>query len=524
MLESAQIKQLIERSRSRFEKYKGGFDSISRSYLSQFKSEVKESLRKRNKSHIFIPVLPSKVRRILASFQESYFANEDIVKIEQVLEYPELASFINLLQEAFNHYTQKEIKLFSVLSRNMLDAILYGTPIMRVYWSGDKPILENISIYDVFLDPDATSNSDINYLVHNIYLSKNQIYKLIDNGVFTPENEVMRESEAIKLYAREKIQEVYYKLDNAWYCASMWKDNKLRDTPLQDGLPFIIGNLIPQITYNDEDGVRLYGESPIAIILPLQQEINTRRNQQIDAIDLAINPRVLLQNGGGIDPFAFKKGAGEIIQCSDPNAVKFFTPPSINEGTFDVQRLDMEAQEAIGVTAYNSGINSNQLNQTATGINVLSSEANTRIQSLIRGYNETFIEPMLTRLAKLIYKYDTKFFLQGSFKPPLDLVAKINTGLGATNKQLQLQNYQMAFQMFAQIQNVQGMLRIVQDILPLLGIKNKEDYFPQEMINPKDYLSAQGVLQNATINQIGDSNLQGIQSIPTHYQGGNAQI
>ena len=155
---------------------------------------------------------------------------------------------------------------------------------------------------------------------------------------------------------------------------------------------------------------------------------------------------------------------------------------------------------------------------------MLSSEANTRIQSLIRGYNETFIEPMLTRLAKLIYKYDTKFFLQGSFKPPLDLVAKINTGLGATNKQLQLQNYQMAFQMFAQIQNVQGMLRIVQDILPLLGIKNKEDYFPQEMINPKDYLSAQGVLQNATINQIGDSNLQGIQSIPTHYQGGNAQI
>ena len=175
MLETAQIKQLIERSKGRFEKYKGGFDAISRAYLSQFKKEVMESLRKRNKSHIFIPVIPSKVRRILASFQESYFANEDIVKLEQSLEYPQLADFVKTLQTAFNHYTQKEIKLFSVLSRNMLDAILYGTPIMRVYWSGNTPILENVSIYDVYLDPDATSNADLNYLVHNIYLSKNQI-------------------------------------------------------------------------------------------------------------------------------------------------------------------------------------------------------------------------------------------------------------------------------------------------------------------------------------------------------------
>ena len=510
MLETAQIKQLIERSKGRFEKYKGGFDAISRAYLSQFKKEVKESLRKRNKSHIFIPVIPSKVRRILASFQESYFANEDIVKLEQSLEYPQLAEFVKTLQTAFNHYTQKEIKLFSILSRNMLDAILYGTPIMRVYWSGNTPILENVSIYDVYLDPDATSNADLNYLVHNIYLSKNQIYTLIESGIFTPENEITRENEAIKLYTRERIQEVYYKLNGVWYCATMWKENKLRDTPLRDGLPFIVGNLIPPITYNDEDGVRLYGESPIAIILPLQQEINTRRNQQIDAIDLAINPRVLLQNGGGIDPFAFKKGAGEIIQCSDPNAVKFFTPPSINEGIFDIQRLDIEAQEAIGITAYNSGVNSNQLNQTATGISVLSSEANTRIQSLIRGYNETFIEPMLTRLANLIYKYDTKFFTQNAYKPPLELVAKINTGLGATNKQLQLQNYQVAFQMFAQIQNIQGMQKIVQDILPLLGIKNKEDYFQSEMINPRDYAMAQGVLQNATTNESGNFNLQGI--------------
>ena len=102
------------------------------------------------------------------------------------------------------------------------------------------------------------------------------------------------------------------------------------------------------------------------------------------------------------------------------------------------------------------------------------------------------------------------FFTQNAYKPPLELVAKINTGLGATNKQLQLQNYQVAFQMFAQIQNIQGMQKIVQDILPLLGIKNKEDYFQSEMINPRDYAMAQGVLQNASTNESGNFNMQGI--------------
>ena len=506
MLDTSSLQTLIQTAKNRHEKYLPSFNELTRSYLGKYRNEVMEFLRKRNKSHIFIPVLPSKTRRILASFQESYFSNEDIVKIEQVLEVAQLAPIVDKIQEAFNHYTQKEMKLFNLLSSNMLEAIIYGTPIMRVYWAGDKPKLENINIYDVFLDPDATSNEDLNYLVHNIYLSKAQILNYIELGIFTPENEIQKETDISRLYKREKLQEVYYKINNQWYLATLLENNKLRDIPLNDGMPFVIGNLIPQIREYNEEVVRLYGDSPIAIILGLQQEINTRRNQQIDAIDLSLNPRVLMDLAGGIDPLAFKKGAGEIIACNDPNSVKFFTPPSINEGTFDVQRLDLEAQEALGVTAYNSGTNSQMLNNTATGISVLSAEANTRIQSLIRSYNETFIEVMFARLASLIYKYDTKFLGDLVVKPPLELIATINTGLGATNKQVQLQSYEKAFAMFAQIQNYQGMVRIVQDMLPLLGIKNKEDYFVGG--------------NNNGANTIGANYLQEQQGIPIYNQGG----
>ena len=494
MLKTNDLMQLISKAKGGFENYKSVFDELSRAYLMRYRKEVKENLRQRNKSSIFIPLTPSKTRRILASFQESYFTNDNIVKIEQVLEYPNLNNVIEILQKAFNHYTQKEIKLFSTLSKNMLEAIIYGTPIMRVYWNGAKVILENVSIYNIFLDNEATSNDDLNYLVHKIYLSKAQIYRFIELGVFTPESEVTKESEILKLYERVELNEVYYRLNDSWYCATLWDRNKLRDIPLQDGLPFIVGNLLPQLDNNEKDSVRLYGESPISIILSTQQEINTRRNQQIDAIDLALNPRVLLQQGGGIDPFAFKRGAGEIITCIDPNAVKFFTPPSINEANFDIQKLDLEAQEAVGVTAYNSGVNSSNLNQTATGMSILSTEANTRIQSIIRSYNETFIEPMLTRVAKLIYKYDTKFFSNIPIKPPLDFIAKINTGLGATNPQLQLQNVERAFSMMERIQNIQGMIKLTQEALPLLSIKNVEDYFAQDTLNNQQFINNQGLI------------------------------
>lgn len=470
-MQDRELLDLIQRAKSRHLKYTPIFERIENAYLALYATP-----NHTGKERLFIPLVGSKVRRILAAFEETYFSSEKIVQLRAKTSAH--TEFVKTLQEACHYYTHQKIPLFSTLSANMLEAILYGTPIMKVYWANGGLRLENVSIYDCYLDYEAKRGSELNYFIHRLKLSRLRILKLLQNGEFKPNSPLNFPKNS--LYLQEVLQEVYYKTQKGWRVATFLENHRLRDIALHDGLPFIVGNLLPQIIRKEErEYVKLYGDSPIGILIPLQAEINQRRNQQMRAIELAINPRILIQRGSGIDPNGIKRGAGEILECNDPRGVQILPSPPLNTGIFDIERLDIEAQEAIGVTHYNSGVNSQHLNQTATGISLLSSEANMRITSLLRGYNETFMEPLFKRIAKLVYTYDKKFLKEGD-KPPLDLLVSINTGLGATNPQVQLSSYKEAFNLFMQLGNTKGAYQICKEVLALLGLKNQNDYFKEE--------------------------------------------
>lgn len=474
-MDSNELLRLISAAKDGFERYKGIFERVQNDFLCKLDDKTQQRLKKHEKSALFIPITASKVRRILASFQEAYFANDSIVHIHQSLEGSAPAETISELQRAFDYYMKNKTKPFFTLTRNMLGAILCGTPIAKVYWSKDKPIIENVSVFDCWLDPQAEDARDIKYLVHNLKMARADIVALKKQGIFGYDVGFGYDEQP---YKREKIQEVYYLQNGSWNVATFIEQNKIRDVVLQDGLPFVVGALLPQIFNDTEEAVRVYGDSPTSILLPLQREINIRRNQQIDAIALYLNPRILVESGSLIDPNQIIKGAGQIIQCERLEGAKFMPMPPIQESIFDVNRLDTEAQEALGVTSYNSGVDNNNtlLNSTATGVSILSSEANTRINALIRAYNETFVEPLMTRIAMLIYKYDPLFMGNFALRAPIEVLASINTGIGATNPQTQINNLDKAFAMFLQTQNLQGANAVIDEMLPILGIKNKEKF------------------------------------------------
>lgn len=489
-MDSNELLRLIRAAKDGFEHYKDIFLRVQNDFLGKLDTTTKQKLQKREKSALFIPITASKVRRILASFQEAYFTNDSIVHIHQSLEGSAPAETISELQRAFDYYMKNKTKPFFTLTRNMLGAILHGTPIAKVYWSGDKPIIENVSVFDCWLDPQAEDARDIKYLVHNLKMARSDILALKKQGIFGEELGFEPDEQP---YKREKLQEVYYLQETTWNVATFIGQNKVRDVALADGLPFVVGALLPQVFDDDEDAVRAYGDSPTSILLPLQREINIRRNQQIDAIALYLNPRILVESGSLIDPNQIIKGAGQIIQCERLEGAKFMPMPPIQESIFDVNRLDTEAQEALGVTSYNSGVDNNNtlLNSTATGVSILSSEANTRINALIRAYNETFVEPLMTRIAMLIYKYDPLFMGNFALRAPIEILASINTGIGATNPQTQISNLDKAFAMFLQTQNLQGANAVIDEMLPLLGIKNKEKFLQQQAQMAQQQMQAQ---------------------------------
>lgn len=518
--------ELITSAENGYAHYKTAFEKLADYYLANMDKATLDSLTKRDKSRIFFPVVSTKAKRVLASFQEAYFSNEEFASVAPELDDIGLDELAEALQKALNYYTTKKMHLFGGFDEIFLSAIVYGTAICKVFWHESKPRIDRLNIDEVFFDPNARSFEDLRYVVEVVYQTEADIRALQERGVYRDDfsaSELTRGAGALAQtrYSKIKLYDLYFLEDGNWYLTTLHeKTNIIRNpTPLKDGLPIFAGYLIPQLFKPDDyNVVRVYGDSPIASIVPLQHEMNARRNQQIDAISLQLAPRVVVGVGTGINPFDLKKGAGAVIKANNPAGLNFLPPPNLQQSVFDVSRLDTEIQEAIGVTAYNSGIDQSQMNATATGISILSQEANTRIQAYIRAFNETFVEPVFRHLCKLILKYgDDSFFKGVNRNVEFDFTVSVNTGIGATNKQIQLNGLQQAYSMFMQLQDTENARRVLKQILPILGIKNTKEYFRD------DETTESGITKLGGEQRVGvdDGNYQGTNGNPI--QGGAQQ-
>ena len=152
----------------------------------------------------------------------------------------------------------------------------------------------------------------------------------------------------------------------------------------------------------------------------------------------------------------------------------------------------MEGQEAIGVTDYNSGMSNNkQLNATATGISILTSESNKILGHLLRGCNETLIKPLFRMITDLVWAYgDAKFFYGIDRTQQLEYKVGVDVGLGATNKEMQLNSKMAAYkgmmELATMMQDPNRMKKAekfyYKEILPLMGVENYEEYYQEEEV------------------------------------------
>jgi hypothetical protein len=144
------------------------------------------------------------------------------------------------------------------------------------------------------------------------------------------------------------------------------------------------------------------------------------------------------------------------------------------------ERIRTDIEEITGIQMLGSADTSALVNrQTAEGMNILSNEKSLRTDSYIRTVNETFVEPIIAHIGKLIWKYcDKKEFFKGIDRSK-DYAFAVNVaaGLGATSKQVQLNGLNEAFAKFMQLGDAQRANQTIVDSLPLLGIKNTSEYF-----------------------------------------------
>jgi hypothetical protein len=418
---------MIDKSQSGLDNVMPVFNELYKAYKALMDKDVVQYMDGVGKSRIPYYMIMNKLQKINASFVEAYFTNKQFAKINEKPSLkgsyfnPMVGAFvpfsrgaddgmthhaIEALQNSVDYYTTEDDQsiLYYALTEAFEDIEIYGTGIVKADWN-DGLLVEKIELKDIKFDVEAVIQGKLKYAVHDIYLTKDEIINYAQSGIFDSNinyQEILRNSNndssnnpnTPENFTMFKLQEIYELKQGKWTVTTMYNKKQIfrEQIELPFGFPFIIGKIKNQ--KNKPDGtedtntVKVYGDSICGPLIPIQREMTILRNQQID---IATAPPKYITNAN-INPFDFINKNVPIIK-GNPNDFQEIPKPNIKDSIFNVDKLETEAQDIIGVVDYGAN-NGKQMNKTATGMSILTSESSKILQHLLRGCNETLMKPL----------------------------------------------------------------------------------------------------------------------------------
>ncbi len=218
-----------------------------------------------------------------------------------------------------------------------------------VIW--DDPDWQPFSIYDLFPDPEGTSIEDCDWVIRRKYISQEELEKRVDLGIYKLQGDDWEQIKEGADRINEGKQDRMAAIGASWETAGaggdvgslrhelleMWEDdhvstliNQVRvirdeENPFWHGKkPFGLAKIDP---LNGE----LYGLSVVEVMEHLQEELNTTRNQRIDANNLSIYGMWKALKDSGLDPKDLVPRPGGIIWLDSLEGLEEvkLTPPPV---------------------------------------------------------------------------------------------------------------------------------------------------------------------------------------------------
>lgn len=441
-----QIIRLRDVAIKRFNLIKPQFQELEAGYLSSLEQEQVKSLRKQGKSHIAQQIIKAKVRKIVRDIMKTYFSSDVLASVE--IENDDKLS--KIMQKRLNTYSNQKVNLYTILRPLVENVVIYGTNIAKVYWSKkDNGLrIQTRGLNEVLIDPYARNHYEAKFFIDRFYMSVadiKQIYRTrlknikLDN--FDTEQMIDQEAD-LGEYKRVQVVEVYRKVNDDWLTSTLIGDSFIRtDVKLNDGNPLLFGKVFPQfIPFDEKDAIPSYGDSYIAPMIPLQKQFVITRNQQMDAIYAQLNPRFLVTRDSGLRDDDLRASSKKVT-VSSLERIKELPAPNINQSIFDVNRMDEEIQEVGGLPKIVQGISSDKDPRSATGMSLMSDSGNSTIDDIITSFNESFFEPLVQRMLRLIYKYEAhRDFVGYDRSKSIAFKININAGVGAMSREIRINN------------------------------------------------------------------------------------
>jgi hypothetical protein len=250
---------------------------------------------------------------------------------------------------------------------------------------------------------------------------------------------------------------------------------------------------------------RAYPVGGNKLAAPMQAELNDVTNQRMDNVKLALNKRYILKRGAQIDTTALMRSVpgGGVVAGNPDTDVRVLDYPDVTGSSYQEQdRLSQELDELTGNFSSSSVQANRSLNETVGGMNMLMGDASEVAEYELRTFVETWVEPVLRKLDKLIAMFETDEVIKAvcsenadldaaygddpSIRDKLldeELVVSVNVGMGNTNPQQRLQQFQTIVGGVAAIPEIAQRLNpdeIGKEIFSLGGFSDSTRFFRTE--------------------------------------------
>ena len=283
----------------------------------------------------------------------------------------------------------------------------------------DDPDIEIIDPFDIYVDPDATSSGyggDNLYLIHRKTVP---LSKIKQNPNYTNVDKIEQNDYADSYLdkqtryngatpQRDKHKDLveileYWECDRLIVVAN--RSVVLRDSPN----PYHHKE-IPFVELDDyRDPHKLYGQSELSVIDPLQREINSIRNQRRDYDNLQLNPVVRMIPGTLRNPNSAVMSPGNVWMVSDLNSMDTFQLPPLQGTATDIERQTaQDIKMSVAIDEIGIGLlPDNPQRRSATEVVTAQSMAGKRFAIKI-----ALLEEAVKKIGQLVFALNQQFLDQ----------------------------------------------------------------------------------------------------------------
>lgn len=241
--------------------------------------------------------------------------------------------------------------------------------------------------------------------------------------------------------------------------ATMLTDPRPLDEVYLHGMrPFVVGFVVVETH-------KTYPSSKAELVRDLQRATNDDWNLRFDQMKMSLMPRQFVRESAGIEIVDVRTFIpGKVVLTQNPKEdVVWDRPPEPSQAAYAEQdRINLDFDELVGDFSNSSVQASQSQEQSATGMHLMSGQASGMNEYELRVFAETFVEPLVRQLVKLIRAYETdqtilsicgkKAKLEEKYGISVvtdalldeDATVKVNVGIGATNPAIKMRNFLMA--------------------------------------------------------------------------------